>query len=296
MTSRNHFWLVNHIPNSFVRKDYDTMIIDIHTHVYPDKIAERAVSKLEKNAGIKARVNGRKDGLRESMREAGVDYSLLLPVATSAKQVDKINEEAGQTNAGADQTGLLSFGGIHPDTENYKEVLRRICALGLRGIKLHPDYQEAFFDDIRYKRIVSEATELGLYIMVHAGEDIGLPEPIHCRPQHVLEVLKDTQSDHLILAHMGGWRLWDEVEQMLSDQPVYIDTSFSENYIQGVGGLLDRESFVRIVRKFGAGRVLFGTDSPWSSQKESVEWFMETDLSAEEKEKILSGNAKKILF
>ena len=84
----------------------------------------------------------------------------------------------------------------------------RIKALGLKGIKIHPDYQGTFFNDIRYKRIVEKATELGLYITVHAGVDIGMPDPVHCTPNHVLEVLKDTESDHLILAHMGGWRLW----------------------------------------------------------------------------------------
>lgn len=200
------------------------------------------------------------------------------------------------TNALADKTGLLSFGGIHPDTSDYKEVLRRICSLGLKGIKLHPDYQETFFDDIRYKRIVTEATGLGLYILVHAGEDIGLPEPVHCRPEHILEVLRDTNTDKLILAHMGGWRLWDEVEEKLADCPVYIDTSFSENYIKGVEGLLDEESFVRMVRTFGPERVLFGTDSPWSSQKESVVWLENTSLTNREKDLIFSENAKKIVF
>ena len=80
--------------------------------------------------------------------------------------------------------------------ENVSEVLNRIKALGLKGIKIHPDYQGPFFNDIRYKRIVEKATELGLYITVHAGVDIGMPDPVHCTPNHVLEVLKDTESDH----------------------------------------------------------------------------------------------------
>ncbi len=272
------------------------MIIDIHTHVYPEKIVDKAIRVLEKNSGIKARVDGRKESLRRSMKEAGVDYSVLLPVATSPKQVDRINAEAGETNAHARETGLLSFGGIHPDTENYKEELRRVKALGLKGIKLHPDYQDAFFDDIRYKRIVAEATEQGLYTIVHAGEDIGLPEPVHCRPQHVLELIRDTQTDKLILAHMGGWRLWDEVEELLAEQPVMIDTAFTQEYIQGVSGLLDEEQFIHLVRVFGAQRVLFGTDSPWSDQKESVEWLRKIDLTEKEKEQILAENARKILY
>lgn len=271
------------------------MIIDAHTHVYPKKIVERAIAKLEANSGIPAKVNGLKEGLQASMKEAGVDYSLLLPVATSVKQVDAINEEAGQTNAGAEETGLLSFGGIHPDTENYKEVLRKVKGLGLKGIKLHPDYQNTFFNDIRYKRIITEATEQGLYIMTHAGEDIGLSDPVHCRPQHVREVLKETETDKLILAHMGGWRLWNEVEELLAGQDVYFDTAFSFDCIKGIDGLLTKDQFVHLVRAHGADRIVFGSDSPWSSQKDCVEWVRQTGLTEDEKDKIFSGNMKKIL-
>lgn len=271
------------------------MIIDVHTHIYPPKIAKKAIEKLEKCSGVPANTNGLREGLLCSMKEAGIDYSLLLPVATSSKQVDTINEEAAQTNAQAYKTGLYSFGAIHPQTENYKEVLRRIKDSGLKGVKLHPDYQEAFFNDIRYKRIVEEATKLDLYMMVHAGEDIGLPTPIHCRPEHVVEVVKETGTDKLILAHMGGWRLWEEVQQQLLELPLFFDTSFSENYIKGVSGLLDELSFVALVRAMGADRVLFGTDSPWSSQKQAVEWMNATSLTKEEKEMIFSGNFMRIL-
>lgn len=271
------------------------MIIDAHAHIYPEKIATRAIAKLEKCSGVEAKVNGVKSGLIQSMKEAGVDYSLLLPVATSVKQVDAINEEAARTNAEAEETGLLSFGGIHPDTENYKEVLRHVKDLGLKGVKLHPDYQVTFFNDIRYKRIVSEATELGLYLMVHAGEDIGLPDPIHCRPEHVVEVVKETQSDHLILAHMGGWRLWEDVREQLLDLPVYFDTAFSEDYLEGVAGMLTPEGFVELVRAMGTHRVLFGTDSPWSGQKEAVEWIQQTALTQEEKEQIFHENFERIV-
>lgn len=271
------------------------MIIDVHTHIYPDKIAAKAVAKLEACSGIPAKTNGARDGLTASMKESGVDYSLLLPVATSAKQVDTINEEAAHTNATAKETGLLSFGGIHPETDNYKEVLRRVKESGLKGVKLHPDYQETFFHDIRYKRIVAEATELGLFLMVHAGEDIGLPNPIHCRPEHVIEVVEETQSDKIILAHMGGWRLWDEVREQLSGLPVYFDTAFSEDFIQGVQGMLTPERFVSLVRALGVERILFGTDSPWSGQKEAIAWLENTDLTRQEKEQIFHGNFENII-
>ena len=271
------------------------MIIDVHTHVYPEKIVKRAIEKLEKVSGVPAKTNGIKSGLVASMREAGIDYSLLLPVATSVKQVDTINAEAAETNERAKETGLLSFGGIHTDTANYSEVLHQIKSCGLKGIKLHPDYQNTFFDDMRYKRIVEKATELGLYIMVHAGEDIGLPEPVHCRPEHVLSVLEETESDKLILAHMGGWRLWDEVEELLAGQNIYFDTSFSLDCMPGIEGMLTEEQFLRLVRKHGADKILFGSDSPWSSQKDYVDWMKRISLTEEERRLILGENARKIV-
>lgn len=271
------------------------MIIDVHTHVYPEKIVERAVAKLESASGIQAKTDGTKEGLVSSMREAGIDYSLLLPVATSVKQVDTINADAAKTNETALETGLFSFGGIHPDTGNYREVLRQVKDYGLKGIKLHPDYQGTFFDDIRYLRIVEKATEMGLYIMVHAGEDIGMPVPIHCRPEHVLSVLAETHSDKLILAHMGGWRLWDKVEELLAGQNLYLDTSFSLDCMTEVDGMLTEEQFLRLVRRHGADKVLFGTDSPWGSQKDYVEWMRRIGLTEEERKMILGENAKKIV-
>lgn len=271
------------------------MIIDAHTHIYPEKIADRAIAKLEAASGVKAKVNGRADGLIRSMQEAGVDYSLLLPVATSPAQVDTINEEAGETNARAEETGLLSFGGIHPDTPDYKTVLRKVKSLGMKGIKLHPDYQRVFFHDIRNKRIVAEAAEQGLYVMVHAGVDIGLPDPVHCRPEHVIEVVKETETDKLILAHMGGWRLWGEVKEKLADLPVFLDTAFSLACMPDVEGMLTEDEFTDMVRVFGADRIAFGTDSPWCSQRECIEWIRGTSLTDHEKEQIFSGTIRTIL-
>ena len=172
------------------------MIIDMHTHVYPEKIAKRAVEKLSKAADIPAQSNGMKSGLQESMKRAGVDYSLLLPVATSVKQVDKMNQEAVAANECAGETGLISFGAIHPDTPDYKEVLSWLADHDVRGIKLHPDYQGTFFDDIRMERIVDKATELGLYTVVHGGIDIGLPDPGLFSKLFLRHITGKPRSDH----------------------------------------------------------------------------------------------------
>ncbi|MBO6109012.1 MAG: amidohydrolase [Eubacterium sp.] len=271
------------------------MIIDIHAHTYPDKIAERTVSELKKAAGVEAHGDGTAGGLSESTKEAGIDMTLVLPVATTPHQVPTINEVAYKTNLSSSRKKLMSFGAIHPDSPDPKKVLRGIAALGIRGIKLHPDYQGVFFDDIRYKRIVEIATELGLYIIVHAGIDIGLPDPVHTTPDMIKEVISDTGTDKLILAHMGGWRMWDEVIEKLIACDVMIDTAFSTTAID-VDGMLDEEKFAQMVRAFGADRVLFGTDWPWAPQKKSLKWIGNLPLHKLEKEKILGLNAEKILL
>lgn len=270
------------------------MIIDFHTHTYPDKIAAETVEKLKGDAGVDAHGDGTASGLSASTEEAGIDYALVLPIATNPHQVATINEVAYKTNLSANRKRLLSFGAIHPDSPDPKKVLRGIASLGIRGIKLHPDYQGVFFSDIRYKRIVEFATDLGLYTVVHAGIDIGLPDPVHTRPSDILEMIRDTGTDKLILAHMGGWRMWDEAVDLLAGEDVMIDTSFSTTAVK-VEGMLDEERFVEIVRAFGAEKVLFGTDSPWASQKKSLKWIMNAPLRKDEREKILGDNAAEIL-
>ncbi|MEE3467541.1 MAG: amidohydrolase family protein [Eubacterium sp.] len=272
----------------------DTIIVDIHTHTYPDEIAEKTVAKLGEVAGIDPHTDGTTRGLAESCKTAGIDYALVLPVATSPHQEATINKSAYKINLSSGRKGLLSFGAIHPDSPDYKRVIRGIASLGLKGIKLHPDYQGVFFDDIRYKRIIDAASEQGLYIVVHAGVDIGIPDPVHTTPAMVREVLRDTGSDRLILAHMGGWRLWDEVMDQLVGEDVRLDTSFSTPAAE-LPDMLDEERFIEMVRAFGADRILFGSDSPWASQRKSLKWIEHTSLRREEKEKILGKNAAEIL-
>ena len=131
------------------------MIIDFHTHVFPKSLAERAVEKLAKSARALNYADGTAEGLQDSMREAGVDYSLLLPVVTRAGQQEDINRIAVETNARAAETGLLSFGGIHPENENYREILRNLAENGVKGIKIHPVFQQVPIDDIRFQRIIA---------------------------------------------------------------------------------------------------------------------------------------------
>lgn len=268
------------------------MVIDFHTHVFPDKIAGKTVEYLKNVAQIPAYTDGTVNGLLSSMEEAGFGCSVILPVVTAAKQFDSIIRFADEINekySGKDRKQrLLSFGGIHPDSPDYKQQLRVLKEYGFKGIKLHSDYQRVDFDDIRYKRIVSEATALGFIVSVHAGIDIGYPNPVHCTPQKSLEVIKDVQPEKLVLAHCGGWKMWDDVERFLVGRQVYFDTAFTQ-------GSMEKEQFLRILGHHGSHRILFATDSPWSGQKESREWLCDMGISGNQLEQILHENAEELL-
>lgn len=260
------------------------MIIDFHTHMFPDKIAKGTIDFLAGVCRTTPYTDGTYEGLKKETLDSGVDISVALPIVTKPKQFTSINEFASHYQ----EAPVISFGSVHPEADNYKEQLRYIRELGMKGIKLHPDYQEVYFNDIRYKRIVSYASELGLIISVHAGADPKCPEDIHCTPQMSAEVVKEAAPEKLVLAHMGGNEQWDEVEEYLVGKNVYFDT----------GVVLDKmseEQFLRIVKNHGADKILFATDSPWAGQKEFLEIIRKMPLSESERKKILGENACRLL-
>lgn len=262
------------------------MVIDFHTHTFPDAIAERTLAKLADVSHMQPHTDGTLSGLLRQM-EGSVDLSVLLPVVTKPEQFQTINETAVRIN---ERFGgrVLSFGGIHPASPDYRKQLKQICGMGLKGIKLHPDYQKAYIDDPAVLHIIDYASELGLITVVHAGVDIGYPAPVHCTPKAARRMLDAVRPERLVLAHMGGCDLWQQVETYLAGQNVWFDTAFT---FERMGA----ESFARIVREHGANRILFATDSPWCGQHASVEWIRSLDLNETQKQRILGENARELL-
>ena len=263
------------------------MVIDFHTHIFPDKIAAGSIAHLEKASGITAATDGTLNGLLASMEKNNVDMSVILPVVTKPSQFESVNQFAAEVNQKY-KGKLISFGGIHPDSEDYKKELNKIKELGLPGIKLHPDYQKVMIDDDRNMRIIEYANALGLMILIHAGIDIGLPEPVHCPPDKVEKVIDALKPEKMILAHFGGWKQWEEVYERIAGKNVYFDTSFTFDYI-------GQDMFLKILEKHGHEKVLFATDSPWSDVGKAVERVRNMALSEKVKEDILGGNAGKLL-
>lgn len=259
-------------------------MIDFHTHIFPEQIADKTIAHLAGIIEKQPAFDGKENGLLASMDEAGIEYSVILPVVTKLSQYDSVNRYASRFLDGR----LISFGGIHPDDADYKTKLRSLRENGFRGIKLHPDYQGVCFNDIRFKRIVDCATENGLIVSVHAGMDPLSPNDIHCTPQMAAELIDDVAPTKLVLAHLGGHRLYDDVERYLVGKHVYFDTGV-------VLDTIDEEQFLRIVQHHGADKILFGTDAPWAGQKEYVDRMNQLPLTHLERNMILEGNAKRLL-
>lgn len=277
------------------------MIVDFHTHTFPVKIAAAALNKLQQASHTVAFTDATMTGLRASMQQAGIDWSVVLPVATNPTKVGSMNDLSAQLTG---KNGLVYFGCMHPDMEGAEQELERIAALGLKGIKLHPVYQGVDIDDGRFVRILAKAGELGLVVVMHAGDDIGFPGEVRCSPEMIRRALQQAGPVKLICAHMGGWRNWERVADCLADTSAMIDTAFSlgnitpletDYYAPEQLQMLDGETFCQMVRAFGSPRVVFGTDSPWADQTDSLRQFNALPLTDEEKENILGGNARRLL-
>lgn len=277
------------------------MRIDFHTHTFPARIAAPAITKMQASCHAAAFLDGTSPALTASLQKAGLDRAVVLPVATNPAKVQSMNDLSLRLTG---HDGLLYFGCIHPDQPDWRQELDRIAAAGLRGIKLHPVYQGVDFDDVRYLRILERAGELGLIVVTHAGDDIGFPGVVRCSPAMIARACRQVGRVPLVLAHMGGWKNWDEVMELLPDTGVYLDTAFSlgritplepDDYTPQELQLLDAAAFCKMVRRFGSERILFGTDSPWTDQAASVAQIEALPLTQAEKDAILGGNAQRLL-
>ncbi|MBQ7219257.1 MAG: amidohydrolase [Ruminococcus sp.] len=258
-------------------------VIDSHCHIYPEKIASKAVAGTDKFYDTTAACLGTPADLLTVNAQAGVDHSIVQSVATTPKQVQSINEFIADTVAHANSR-LTGLGTLHPNSENLREDVEHLIALGLKGVKLHPDIQNFKVDDYRCLKIYELCEEFGLPILMHTGDK----RYDNSNPNRLLPILEIYDHLTIIGAHFGGWSIWEEASHVLCDIPnLYVDCSSSMPWISD-------EKTVEIIRRYGADRVLFGTDYPmWSPVKE-LDRFMTLPLSDDEKRMILSENVKKV--
>jgi len=266
------------------------MLIDFHTHIFPEKIAARTVDVLKNNIVVRQGylVENHTDAtlpdLERSMSEQQVDYSVVLPIATKPSQTPTINRYAKEVT----KENIISFGSLHPLQEDAPEVLKQLKEDGFVGIKLHPEYQGVYFDGPETIKILQKAEELGLYVLLHAGEDIGIEPPIHATPERIRHTLDYVSGKYIIAAHMGGWGMWDDVEKYLVGTEIFMDTAYVKDY-------LGKEQCKRIIEHHGADKILFGSDSPWEEPSATLAYLESLELTEEDLQKIKYKNACKIL-
>ncbi len=262
------------------------MLIDFHTHIFPDNIAERAVSGLASKLpeGRAPETDGTLNGLIENMDRCGVDRSLIVPIATKPTQTESLNRWAADIKS----ERIIAFGSINPHTDDYKRDIDLVVSLGLKGIKLHPEYQDFLVDAPEMLKIYDYAFDNGLVIIQHAGEDIAYTAPFRGTPTMFKSVMKQLGGGVMVAAHLGGLLMWEEVREVLCGTDIYFDCSQSLEY-------MPNEQFTDIVNAHGADKILFASDSPWGSPLFMKNAVSKSGLSKEQQEQIFYINAVRIL-
>lgn len=261
------------------------MKIDCHIHAFPDGIAERAMKKLSDTAGFPHYSLGTEEDTRQILTDCGIDIGVLLPIATKPSQQTSVNNWASQVNNG----NILSFGTVHPENTEYLDELDRIKALGLKGVKIHPDYQGFFLFEERLIPFWKRCAELKLPVTIHMGYDPVSPENRHAMPQDLVFIHEKVPDVDIIAAHMGGMFCWEAVFRYIcGDRHIWLDTAFTK-------GFLGPKLMKNLIEKHGAERVLFASDLPWHLPDMEMKMIENLSISDDDKEKIFWKNAVELL-
>ncbi len=260
-------------------------LVDFHTHAFPDSIAARTMAKLSAIAGAAPFTDGSLPGLRERQKEFGVTLTVVHQIATKPSQQFTVNNWA----AANQKDGVVFFGSVHPAAEDALPELSRIKEIGLKGVKLHPDYQEFFVDDERVFPLYREMERLGLPLIFHAGRDPLSPDLVHAEPKGIAQVAKTFPKLTVIAAHLGGMERSDGVERYLAGLPnIYLDLSMAHTFA-------DPAQAERIIKTHGTERILFATDLPWGTAQQTLAFLERLHLTRGEEEQICYQNAYRLL-
>lgn len=251
------------------------MVIDAHSHIWPAQLIPKISGFLSDYYKVPWQEGGTDEHCEKSMAQYGIDKSVVFSVATKSTQVENINNFISVLP----RDKFIPFGAMHQDYENYKDELKRIKKLGLKGLKFHPDFQGVAIDDIRMMRIYDEVGDT-LPMLFHLGDE----ESDLSSPVRIANVLRQMPHLRIIGAHFGGYQQWDlAVEELAQFDQMVFETSSSIRFIGA-------EKATQLVRTFGVDRICFGTDYPMIKQGDEIEMFMGLDLTEEERRKIFSEN------
>ena len=259
-------------------------LFDFHTHIYPEKIASKASVNLGNFYNFVVEGAGTYEGLERVGAEAGARGFLLLGVATNPSQVHSVNDFIADTVKLSRSRGFHTYGflGMHQDHPDFAAELDRSVALGLSGVKIHPDIQGVDIDDRRLFELYS-MMEGKLPLYLHMGDD--RPQYRFSSPEKLVRVLDEFPRLTVVAAHLGGYRSWDSATEFLAKREnVWYDTSSAL-------WAMTTEYANEVISKLGTERIMFGTDYPVKNTAEEVERVLALDLTDDEREDIFWNNA-----
>ncbi len=257
-------------------------IFDAHTHIFPHKINRAAVQGISDFYDVPMNLDGTLETLLDLGGNAGVTNFLVHSVATVPHQAESINNFIAES-VKENPDKLVGFMALHPDMDDPVAEMERAIGLGLKGIKLHPDFQKFRIDDPKVYPIY-EAAQGRLPILFHTGDyryDFS-------KPAQLAHLLDDFPKLQVIGAHFAGWSEWDDAEKYLKSYRLWVDSSSSRHW-------LTPEKMRHMMDVFGTDFVLFGSDYPMWGPKEELENLYQLGLTDEQLEKILYQNAKALL-
>ena len=259
-------------------------VIDAHCHIYPEKIAEKAVAATDRFYSSTAYGKGTVEHLVKAYGEFGIDHAIVQSVATTPHQVKSINEFIAKEVELSDGF-LTGLGTLHPDSSDIAGDIEHLRELGLKGVKLHPDIQGFKVDKSELLKIYELCEKQALPILMHTGDY----RYDNSNPNRVLPILKAYPCLTMIGAHFGGWSEWQNASEIYKGlDNIFIDTSSSLYQ-------MPPDTAARLIREFGVSRCFFGTDYPMWDINEELERFMRVPLTDSEREDILYNNAKNFL-
>lgn len=260
-------------------------IIDFHTHAFPEALAERAMRQLVSEAeGVVAWLDGRLSSLLASMDDNNIETSVLCSIATRPEQFEPIFKWSREIAS----ERIVPLPSVHPDDPRAVERIGRIAEAGFKGVKMHPYYQDFCVDDPALDPLYKAMCDHNLMLTLHTGFDIAFERVEKASPRQISTVLDRFAQLRLITTHMGGWQQWDQVERYLIGRPVYMETSWSLEY-------LDAEQARRMLQNHPRRFILFGTDSPWTDQAASIRAVEKLNLSESLLEHLFYTNARALL-
>jgi predicted TIM-barrel fold metal-dependent hydrolase len=263
-------------------------IIDFHTHAFPDALAEKAMKVLleegKKMWDVHAYLDGKVSSLIASMDKHGIEKSVVCSIATKPSQFSSIMTWSQQINSDR----IIPFPSFHPLDPEFPERIRQIKAEGFRGIKFHPYYQDFIIDDDSLFPVYKQISEANLIVVMHTGYDLAFKRTRIADPVRIVRVLDTFPDLKLVTTHLGAWEDWDEVEKHLLGKQIFMEISYSLD-------ILEPEKARKIFLNHPSECILFGTDSPWTDQGQTLSLLKGLSLGDEREHRILSGNALSLL-